>query len=315
MNRIIILILAALTAAGCGNRKAEQFKALPFPDMAIPGIIEDDQERADFIAEHLWDRLTDPERSYPSDSVLVSGVLKKDVEEIFANWLHILEMTDLKTSEKAIKRMFERSIACERKDTSSNIFETFVSLAEKYLYDPNSPMRNEEYYLHFVCLMADFNGFEPEIRAKYSYQKEMCAMNRIGHKAADFRFTDNRGKIRNLYDIEAQTTLLFFSNPGCDACMNIIEMLKCDFKVAEMISEGVLAVLNIYIDEDLEAWKEYMPIYPKEWYNGFDPDLKIRTDNLYNVRAIPSVYILDKDKKVIMKDAPEGRMMSYLSSL
>lgn len=309
------MLIAVMMAASCGQRKAEQFKALPFPDKAIPGLIEDTQERADYMAEHFWDGLTDSDRSFPSDSVLVSGVLKSDVEQRFANWLSILDMTSLETAEKSIYRLYDRALACEEKDTSSNVFETIISLAEKYLYDPNSPFRNEEYYLHFAGRMAIYNGFEPEIRAKYSYHKEMCSLNRIGRKAADFRFADSRGKFRNLYDIQAQTTLLFFSNPGCDACMNIIEMLKNDPKVSEMITAGVLAVLNIYIDEDLEAWKEYMPAYPEEWYNGFDPDLKIRTDNLYNVRAIPSVYILDKEKKVIMKDVPEGRMMSYLSSL
>jgi hypothetical protein len=39
----------------------------------------------------------------------------------------------------------------------------------------------------------------------------------------------------------------------------------------------------------------------------------IRTENLYSVRAIPSLYLLDKEKRVIMKDAPEDRVFSYLS--
>ena len=57
-----------------------------------------------------------------------------------------------------------------------------------------------------------------------------------------------------------------------------------------------------------------MPIYPEEWYNGFDPDLAIRTEDLYNVRAIPSLYLLDADKRVILKDAPEDKVFSVISS-
>ena len=57
-----------------------------------------------------------------------------------------------------------------------------------------------------------------------------------------------------------------------------------------------------------------MPIYPDEWYNGFDPDLVIRTDNLYNVRAIPSLYLLDAEKSVILKDAPEDKVFSVIAS-
>ena len=75
-----------------------------------------------------------------------------------------------------------------------------------------------------------------------------------------------------------------------------------------------MAVLNIYIDEDLEEWRSYMTVYPEHWYNGFDPDMVIRGENLYNVRAIPSLYLLDRNKTVIMKDAPEARVFEWLST-
>ena len=56
-----------------------------------------------------------------------------------------------------------------------------------------------------------------------------------------------------------------------------------------------------------------MPIYPENWYNGFDPDLVIRGETLYNVRAIPSLYLLDSGKNVIFKDAVPDKIFNYLS--
>lgn len=314
-KRICILLLAVLAAAGCGQKKAERFTALPFPDITLPSMIQSQKDAAEYYAEHFWDNLTDPERVYPSDSLLVSGVRKEDVEQRFANWVSILDMVDLKTSEKAIKTLYEKALACEKKDTSSNVFETFEAFADKYMYDPNSPMRNEEYYLHYALRLASYPGFSSQEQAKYAHRAEGCALNRLGQKAADFRFADKAGKIRTLYGIDAPYTLLFFSNPGCEACLNIINMLKEEQKVSTMISDGTLAVLNIYIDEDLQGWRDYMPIYPETWYNGFDPDLVIRGDGLYSVRAIPSLYLLDKEKRVILKDAPENKMMSCLMNL
>ncbi|MBQ3607174.1 MAG: DUF5106 domain-containing protein [Bacteroidales bacterium] len=314
-NRPYILLLVLLAAAGCGQKKAERFTALPFPDIALPSMIQSQQDAAEYYAEHFWDNLTDPERAYPSDSILVSGVRKTDVEQRFANWMSILDAVDLKTSEMAIKKLYDKALACERKDTSSNVFETFEALADKYMYDPNSPMRNEEYYLHFAARLASYPGFSSQEQAKYAHRAAGCAFNRLGQKAADFRFADKRGKMHTLHGIDAPYTLLFFSNPGCEACLNIINMLKEEPKISEMISAGTLAVLNIYIDEDLQGWRDYMPIYPEEWYNGFDPDLVIRGEELYSVRAIPSLYLLDKEKRVILKDAPENKMMSYLVNL
>ena len=97
--------------------------------------------------------------------------------------------------------------------------------------------------------------------------------------------------------------------------MQIITELKENPYISAMISEKRLVVLNIYIDEDIEEWRSYMPVYPEIWYNGFDPDLVIRTDVLYNVRAIPSLYLLDKEKTVIMKDAVTARVVDYLARL
>ena len=97
--------------------------------------------------------------------------------------------------------------------------------------------------------------------------------------------------------------------------MAIIEMLKGEQIVSDMVSSGFLAVVNVYIDEDIQAWMDYMPIYPTEWHNGFDQDQAVRTEGLYSVRAIPSLYLLDNEKRVILKDAPEDKMMNHLMNL
>jgi hypothetical protein len=194
------------------------------------------------------------------------------------------------------------------------VFEFFNETAYKYFYDPNSPLRNEDYYNVYVRKLAEYAGLTPEMRGKHEFDVRMTSLNRVGTVAADFKFADKYGRFHTLHGIKAPLTLLFFSNPGCNACMDIINVLKGEPAIASMISDGTLAVLNIYIDEDLQGWRDYMPIYPQEWYNGFDPDLVIRTDNLYNVRAIPSLYLLDEEKRVILKDAPENRLFDLLLS-
>lgn len=309
------LLLTVLVAVGCvNNRKAEQFSALPFPDVKAPSMIQDQQQIAEYLVEHWWDGLTDSQREYPCDSILVSGVSKGDVEQKFANWTVLLGAVDYKVAVKSVNRLFDRVVACEKNDTTSNVFEQMSEIMERYLYDPNSPMRNENFYGPYAANLSQCEFVDEGMRQAYAFDARMCALNRVGTKAADFRFSDVKGKIRRLHDIKADYTILFFSNPGCTACMDIINTLKSFPQLQEGIRTGKLAVLNIYIDEDLQAWKEYMPIYPTEWYNGYDPDYVIRTDVLYNVRAIPSLYLLDKDKKVIMKDTPEARLFEWLNN-
>jgi hypothetical protein len=42
---------------------------------------------------------------------------------------------------------------------------------------------------------------------------------------------------------------------------------------------------------------------PSEWINGYDRGCRIERENLYNVSAIPALYLLDKEKKVLVKDS------------
>lgn len=308
--------MAALVLAACANnRKAEQFIALPFPDALPPAMMDDPQDMIEYMALHWWDGITEPSRTYPCDSLLVSGVKLSDVEQKFANWANVLNMVHVDYACKCAVNLYDRALACEKKDTSSNVFEFFNSLVAKYLYDPNSPVRNEDHYAAYAERLAKCDLIEPVMQGKYDFEVRMASLNRIGSQAADFRFTDVKGKSYTLYGIKSDLVLLFFSNPGCGACKEIIDVLSNDPKISGLIAEGVMKVLNIYIDEDLEAWRSYMPIYPEIWYNGFDPDFVIRGESLYNVRAIPSLYLLDRDKKVLMKDAPEARIFDFLSRL
>jgi hypothetical protein len=96
--------------------------------------------------------------------------------------------------------------------------------------------------------------------------------------------------------------------------MDIINALNNDPLISSLIDNGIMKVLNIYIDEDIQAWRSYMPIYPENWYNGFDPDYILRNGDIYSIRAIPSLSLLDKEKNVLMKDVPENVLFNYLNS-
>ena len=190
-----------------------------------------------------------------------------------------------------------------------------LQLVQDYLYDPNSPYRNEDVYLPFVKEMAGSESTPDSLRAFYTRQVKMCSLNRRGTNAADFEYITLDGRKSRLYDIQAQTTLLFFSNPGCEACKEITDALQSNPAFCRAVADGKLAVMNIYIDEDLSEWRKYAEQYPSTWENGYDPNYIIRKDLLYNVRAIPSLYVLDEYKKVILKDAPPELVFNFLANI
>jgi hypothetical protein len=173
-------------------------------------------------------------------------------------------------------------------------------------------MRDEDLYLPFVQRMAASPLTREDMRTAFRYEAQMCALNPRGSIAPDFAITLRNGTSVRMHSVRAERTILFFSNPGCQNCKEIIDALKGDEYVCQQVSDGKLAILNIYIDEDLKAWRDYMPIYPKEWLNGYDAAHILRQDQLYCIRAIPSLYLLDAEKRILLKDAPVDRVLKAL---
>lgn len=311
--------LAALAATilmvSCTGRVTEHVLTRQLPKVQVPALITDRNEVASYVAMHWWDSLVDTSGTYITDSTVIAGVPRSEIEQSLANYSAVLESLPVPIMRKSVETFYGKLSQMEAHDRADSTFEAMVRIFDRYLYDPNSPVRNEEIYLPFCEKLAQSDYLSEAERDIYAHNAAQCSLNRIGTPAADFLFSDRYGKVRSLYSIKAPVTLLFFSNPGCHACKDIIDNLTTIPEISSMVTSGQLAVVNIYIDEDLTAWYEYMPIYPSEWYNGYDPNLVIRNDELYSVRAIPSLYILDEAKNVIMKDVPEPKAFDFLSSL
>ena len=311
VNIILLAALLALTlSCGTGTRQTK-LPMRAFPEVRVPTIYESDDAVAGYLAQHWWDALLSPGEWY-SDSLTVNGVAFDNVMMAMGAYADCLMAIPVKDAAKALGGLHARLEEYMKADTASSAYRVIVNLVEKYLYDPNSPYRNEDIYLPFVKAVSESEFTPEEVRAGYAHAAKMCALNQYGTKVPDFRFKDISGRIHHFYDIEAGNILLFFSNPGCYACRGIIEHLNGMPQVEKMIADGRLAVVNIYIDEELDEWKEYQSFYPKNWHNGYDPDYAIRTDRLYDVRAIPSLYLLDSEKRVIMRDAPEERVFEWI---
>ena len=71
----------------------------------------------------------------------------------------------------------------------------------------------------------------------------------------------------------------------------------------DMLAKGSLKVLAIYPDRDLDAWHEYAPTMPSSWINSYDKGCVIEAERLYDLRAIPAMYLLDSHKTVLVRDS------------
>lgn len=285
-------------------------RSFAYPD--IPAVYTDPAERKAYLADHYWDKFF--AGSGACDTGAVLGVPRPELESNLSMYIQLLEEFPLAQAQQKMRHFFSQVEEREAADTASHVFLLMEETVTRYLYDPNSPVRNEDLYLPYVEGLSSSPYTREEARPGYVYQAEMCALAPTGSVAPDFRFTDARGRTRHLRDIHAGTTLLFFSNPGCYACLEIINTLKAVPGIDARFARGEFAVVNVYIDEDLDAWRAYEPNYPRNWYCGYDPDGLVRSDRIYNIRAIPSLYLLDRDQRILLKDAPVERVVAWLQN-
>ena len=217
---------------------------------------------------------------------------------------YVLELATLPT-EAALQRQEE---TLREAEADSAHWQQVMTLQEKFFLDPNSPYRSEELYLPVAEHLLGSPLASDAQRERARWLLPRLRHNRLGTVANDFPFTLRNGRETTLHAtidrLHPRRTLLFFSNPGCPNCKEITEALADDPEISAQIADGSLLVVNVYPDEDLEAWYDYLPNYPDAWVCGYDPAQNLHSDTLYWVRAIPSLYLLDEEKRVVRKDAP-----------
>ena len=106
--------------------------------------------------------------------------------------------------------------------------------------------------------------------------------------------------------MKAEKTLLLFYDPECDHCDEIVGKLQKDPLLNRRIAEGKMKVLAVYADGNIDLWKKDLPSMPKNWTIVRDIS-RIQPLGLYILRAMPAIYLLDANKKVIKKElVPEN---------
>lgn len=313
--RLLCLLALALSCGPRGNKAAQAPATRSFPMAEVPTMLTEPAERAVWLAQHFWDRFTDTQKLYPCDSLTVNGVPLEPLEGQVGLFASLLQQIPLPEGEKAMVSAFRRLEAFQEAQPQGNVFTQTSALISRYFFDPNSPVRSEDLYLPFVTLLAESPLTPQNLKPGYAWDVKTCSMNRIGTPAADFTFVDTAGRRRTLYGIRAEWTLLIFGNPDCSACRELMEAMEESAEISALQDQGRLKVVDVYIDEDIALWKERMEDYPSHWINGYDPSFTIRQDRLYAVRAVPSLYLLDAGKTVVLKDAPAERVLELLSSL
>lgn len=295
MKRLSILLLCMLVVmTSCGRRRKAPASdtAAPQPAVFLPAIPPSRlsaAEQQEWLRWHYWDRFDF------SDTLFLTRVDSSQLFEAYARYVVLLggRPTDGAPMDSLMRRA----------STSRRMLDYFSKMAEVVLHDPNSPLRNDEFYIPVLEAQLRAPWYDEYERIAPQYDLQIARQNRLGQPANDFRYTLASGRSGTLYGLDAEYVLLFINNPGCAMCREIREAISSSPMLTEMIEHGRLQVLAIYPDEDLSEWRAYRDEMPASWINAYDKGCVIRNELLYDLHAIPALYLLDRNKRVLVKDS------------
>lgn len=312
MNRILfpILVLLFLSACDGTSKKAPEFPYIELP--AAIGSQMPDEKRL-YLLNHFWRRYI----ACAKEDTTLFHIEEKEFEKAYTEYLRLLiAEPDYKRAAALQKELIVTADSFAMAGNRGFLME-LIKYNEHYLYNANSPYLNEELYIPVLEALMEAKSLDSLSRIPYGYQLGLALLNRVGERANDFPYLYLRAESRlpeksTLYRTEGEYLLLYFNNPGCISCRRIKQFLEQNSIMASMIREKRLVILSLYVDGERSLWYDGYKDFPKEWIYAMGEESAFSDNSLYGLRAIPSFYLLNKEKIVLLKDAPVERVMEYL---
>lgn len=280
----------------CTLVQAQAQQSFPYP--AIPDTLRSVEQRAGYLSEHYWDNYNF------ADTLLLKS--KEVTEQGFVNFIDILNRFNLDNASKGVahkdiaqkgitrkdiiqqgiaqKDITQQGIACFTRKAFSNAAakERFENLIEHYFEDQLSPVRNDRVYLIFLEEMKNSPCFDETEKERIAFKIKTTNKNLPGDIAINFKFKDENGKEHQLSDYKDQKVILYFYDPDCENCHEVSAWLKqqtipADIKVLKMIADNHISYI-------------------------------------YSLKNMPTIFLLDKENKVILKDCTAQELIENIST-
>ena len=278
--------------------KTEKKRTFQLPE--VPVMLNTPEQRLAYVVQHYWDHFDFCDTAYIH--------LPDVTDQAAVDYMDLLQRLELDDASKALVDFVEKASA------NAQMMRYMWNLLSRYWHEPNSPMKNEDLFI-LLCKGVEQNvRVDGQLRDKAAYLRKMAEKNRIGQPAADFVYTLASGKQARMSALKAEYTLMFFYDPDCETCTEVKQIMRQSAQLKELVASKRVKVLTIYPDEDIALWRDRLSELDEAWVNGYDKGQVLTLEQSYDLSSIPSFYLLDKDKKVLLKDADWRQVIQFFEN-
>ena len=239
-------------------------------EIIVPQEYKDNSEQ--YIIDHYFDDI-----SFRDVRILNTRLLKNKLDDYFNNYMS-KQTTDVVLQK--IDYIIYQTTSGYRDIPQDLVNHEVRDYILWYLY--SKYFDNDIIYTHLSDVYfskLEINNLTENIRNEIVKRADILRKITIGRLAPTFTYIDDEGKQIDLSEIDSKNTVLFFYKPDCQKCIR-------DKRILGLIKKRQknLTILHINISE--------------ENYSNVSQDIAIQ----YDIKTTPTIYILDKDKRITAKN-------------
>ncbi|MDE6303625.1 MAG: DUF5106 domain-containing protein [Paramuribaculum sp.] len=288
-----ILIFSLLTVISLISRAQTTERLFPYPE--IPEELVTLQDRTGYLVDHFWDRCD-------FNTVFSS---KSRLESAFADYVVFLRHAPREKTLASLDNLLKKL----EKNPDGLLYMT--ELAENYMYSDTAALLSDEAYLPFVKAVAQNKKISKANKLRYARQADILSTNTPGSPAPSLPYITREGVKSNLDNDSAKILVVYFNDPECGDCRMARARLNANPAANELIKNGVLKIVAITPDDATDLWRKEAESYPKTWTVAAAPDAY----DLYDIRAIPSFYLIDNQHRIAAKNVTLEALVNFLNSI
>ncbi len=142
---------------------------------------------------------------------------------------------------------------------------------------------------------------EKEQLDKLIAQAEAARPTLIGKIAPDLTFIKEDGQPVSIHSFTSDFTVLYFWDPECGHCKKMTPFVVDFYNEYKNKGVEMLAICTKTGQDISSCWSTIKERGMDIWVNAADQYLRNRYKSIYDVKTTPQIFILDKDKKIIVK--------------
>jgi len=274
-------------------------------EVPLPANVQNPKTKADSLAQyryakdHYWDSF-----DFMDGRLVRTPIFENKLKTYLNNWV-------VPDSDSLIYEMnWMMALGRNDDEMSRYLISYFV---DNYMYP--KIMGQDKVFLHaYEKYIANenpaTNWLNEKQRKAITDRAYMIMANQLGAPAYDMALVDTAGKMKKLYDVKSDYVVISFWDPHCGKCKE--ELPKLDSLYKAVWKKNNVQVYAVMVNE--EAINDWVPTLQKNgkgWIHVHQTKVmraeeeKAKQANfrqLYDMRSTPTLFLLDKDKRIIAKN-------------